>query len=216
MRSGRLIVFEGPEGGGKSTAVAVLAEKLREAGKDVVRLREPGGTKLGEVIRSILKENAAGEAPCPIAELMLFQAARAQLVGQCIKPALESGCWVLMDRFYDSTMAYQGYGRGLDKDMIRRTTEAATGGLVPDLTFLLHVDVRVGLSRAMKRNDGYDRFDEESKAFHRNVTRGYLTMAVEQKDRNWVIIDALKKQEEVSRDIWDSLVYKMKEDIDQA
>lgn len=211
MSRGKLIVFEGPEGGGKSTVIKHVKEKLEAKGISTVQFREPGGTHLGEYIRGILKENTAGEPPVPMAELMLFQAARAQLVEKCIRPAMENGFWVLMDRFYDSTMAYQGYGRGLDKGVIQRLTEAATGGLVPDLTFLLHVDVDVGLSRALGRNEGFDRFDEESKTFHRKVTLGYLAMSVEKsKGRKWAVIDASEEKSKVCYNVWESLVYEMK------
>jgi len=208
---GKFIVLEGPEGGGKTTVAKELGTRLLMCGHGIVTLREPGGTKLGEAIRDILKKNAAGEAPGSMAEMFLFQAARAQLVENQIRPALESGMYVIMDRFYDSTTAYQGYARGLDLDMIEAMNKAATGGLVPDLTVLLDVPVKEGLKRATSRNKGSDRFDDESVAFHAKVRGAYQEIMVNNKGRRWVYIDASASEEQVVEKVWFMVGEELKE-----
>lgn len=201
---GLLIVLEGPEGGGKTTQAQRLIERLREAGRTVRTWREPGGTVLGEYIRDILKHDSAGEAPVPRAELFLFEAARAQIVEQCIDPALEAGEDVVLDRFYDSTTAYQGFGRGLDPEELYSLHMLATGGLEPDISILLDVDPAVGLKRVMERNVGYDRFDEEALEFHQKVARGYREIAAGS-HRHWVVIDASQTLEQVAEQIWEAV-----------
>ena len=147
---GRFITFEGGEGCGKSTQVKRLAAELERRGIRVVLTREPGGTPLAEKVRGLLKDELA-DPPCDRSELLLFLAARAQLVRNVIRPALESGAWVLSDRFSDSTVAYQGYGRGLGIDFIRTANDFACDGLKPDLTLLLDVEPQVSAARMRKR-----------------------------------------------------------------
>ena len=150
MRRGKFITFEGGEGCGKSTQVARAAEALTAAGIDVVRVREPGGTRLAELVRGLLKDETE-DPPCDRAELLLFLAARAQLVENVIRPALAAGKWVVSDRFSDSTFAYQGYGRGMSLDVIRVANDFACGGIVPDLTLLLDVSPDVAERRMRSR-----------------------------------------------------------------
>lgn len=178
---GLFITFEGIEGCGKSTQMALLKDYLSSGGGKVVAVREPGGTKTGERVRSILL-NSGGEGLDPFTELFLYEACRAQLVARVIRPALEEGATVLCDRFIDSTIAYQGYGRGLDIDSIRRMNDLATGGLTPDVTILLDCDEAVGVNRALGRieaacgEDREDRFEKEALAFHRRVREGFLVL----------------------------------------
>ena len=201
-KKGKFIVVEGPEGGGKTTQVKMLIDRMRQEGRKVDTWREPGGTELGEYIRGIVKNNDAGEPPVPVAELFLFEAARAQLVENCIRPALEAGHDVVLDRFYDSTTAYQGYGRGMDPDELEDLHMMATGGLQPDISVLLYVDPEVGIKRAQARNEGaYDRFDEEALDFHRRVCEGYYKISC-QGVRKWIVIDASYSIEQVSMNLW--------------
>ncbi len=191
-RSPIFITFEGIEGSGKSTQMRLLREYLEKRGHGVLTLREPGGTSLGERVRSMLL-TVGDEEIDPRAELFLYEACRAQLVSRVILPALRAGRIVLSDRFTDSTLAYQGYGRGLDAGRILSVNDFATGGLVPDLTFLLDVDVEAGLRRAMKRMDGdaahqrEDRFEREEAAFHERVRSGFLEIARREAERVRVI-----------------------------
>ncbi|HRO23914.1 MAG TPA: dTMP kinase, partial [Promineifilum sp.] len=150
------ITFEGPEGSGKSTQIRLLAEFLRARGLSVEVVREPGGTPIGDQVRHVLHDTA-NTAMSPEAEVLLYSASRAQLVSQRIRPSLAAGRVVLCDRYADSTMAYQGYGRGLDLGMLAALTEIATGGLKPDLTLLLDLDVSAGLSRRRVRGEEMNR-----------------------------------------------------------
>ncbi|MGB9707046.1 MAG: dTMP kinase [Microgenomates group bacterium] len=172
---GLLITFEGPEGGGKTFQIEKLAKYLQAEGREVLCLREPGQTQIGEQIRLILLSPKNKEME-PRAETLLFEASRAQLVEEVIKPALAVGKIVLCDRFFDSTTAYQGYGRGLPLEEIERLNMFAAGGLVPDLTILLDVEVEEGLKRRAKSGKK-DRLDEEDLEFYWRVRRGYLKMA---------------------------------------
>jgi len=183
------ITFEGPEGSGKSTQARLLVEWLRQRGVDVLFTREPGGTAIGDQVRQILLDPEHRNM-VPEAEVLLFSASRAQLVRQVIKPHLERGGVVVCDRYADSTYAYQGYGRGLDMEMLRTVTRFATGGLVPDLTFLLDVPVEVGLARkrAGEGQDDWNRMEEEVIEYHKRVRAGYLRLASEDRKR-WVILD---------------------------
>lgn len=186
------ITFEGIEGCGKSTQVQRLASRLTARGLDVVLTREPGGCPIADQIRSILLDAANG-ALTPTAELLLYAAARAQHVAEVVRPALKEGKVVICDRFTDATIAYQGYGRGLDLAAIEHLNAEAAAGTVPDLTVLLDCPVETGLKRAMARINNStgareDRFELESIQFHRRVRDGYLTLAARQPKR-FVIID---------------------------
>lgn len=182
------VTFEGPEGSGKTTQLKLLAEWLREQGYDVLATREPGGTAISEAIRAILLDPTHTEMQ-PEAEILLFSAARAQIVAQVIRPHLERGGMVLCDRYADSTLAYQGYGRGLDLDILRAITAFATGGLVPDLTIYLDVAIEEGLQR--KSAQEWNRLEAQALAFHQRVRDGYLEMAAGEPDR-WLEVDAFQ------------------------
>jgi len=181
------ITLEGPEGGGKTLQARLLTEYLRSQGHTVVCTREPGGTGIGDQIRKVLTllDNTAMDART---EFLLFSASRAQLVNELIRPQLEQDRLVICDRFFDSSLAYQGYGQGLDLQMLQQVTEFATGGLVPDLTLLLDLDIEQGLHRREKGGN-WNRLDAYDLAFHRRVRAGYLKLA-EQDPQRWVVIDA--------------------------
>lgn len=190
--AGRFLVFEGPEGSGKSSQARRLADDLRAAGHDVVLTREPGGTPLAEALRALVLDPAEGAAGMSAAtESLLFTAARADHVDRVIRPALAAGKIVICDRFVGSTLAYQGGGRGLDLDALRAAQVIATGGLRPDLTLLLDLPAAEGLARrfADRNGDGLNRLDEESTAFHERVRETYLTLAAADPDR-WSIVSA--------------------------
>ena len=193
------ITFEGPEGAGKSTQIRLLAEHLRAAGYGVVVTREPGGTPIGDQVRAVLHDTA-NTAMSPTAEMLLYSASRAQLVNEVIRPALAAGDVVLCDRYADSTMAYQGFGRGLDRAMLATLTAIATGGLRPDLTLLLDLDVARGLARRRDEGEEMNRLDLEALEFHRRVRQGYLALAAAEPDR-WCIIDADRPPAAVQADI---------------
>jgi dTMP kinase len=182
------ITLEGPEGSGKSTQMRWLADFLRARDLVVVATREPGGTPIGDQIRDILHDTA-NSAMSPTAEVLLYSASRAQLVTQIIRPALDAGHVVLCDRYADSTMAYQSYGRRLDRAMLAALTAIATGGLTPHLTLLLDIDVARGLARRRAENEEMNRLDLEEVAFHERVRAGYHALAAAEPSR-WVIIDA--------------------------
>ncbi len=190
------IVFEGGDGSGKSTQARSLLRRLRRRGAKVLRTHEPGGTLLGQSLRRLLK---SGEPMTPISELLLFEAARAQLVQQVIRPFLEQGGVVIADRFTSSTVAYQGYGRGLDRELIERLNREATGGLEPDLTVLLDLPVETALARIGGGNE--DTFDDAPVDFHRKIRRGYSALAASDPG-GWLVLDGQRPPEELSRDIW--------------
>ena len=179
------ITFEGPEGSGKSANAAWLRADLEAQGRRVVAAREPGGTPLGEAIRPLLL--GGPEPPVGYPALFLFAAARAELIARTIRPALAGGADVICDRFTDSTLAYQGYGDGLPLPIIRQVNAIATGGLVPDLTILLDLDVALGLRR--KQGQEWNVFDDRDLAFHGAVRAGFLAMAAEDPGR-WLVVDA--------------------------
>ncbi|HWA82195.1 MAG TPA: dTMP kinase [Fimbriimonadaceae bacterium] len=183
------VTFEGPEGGGKSTLIQSLAAGLQGQNREVVVTREPGAGPVGASIREILLH---GDHLDPKAELFLFLADRAQHVSGLIRPALERGAWVLCDRHADSTVVYQGYGRGLDLDQLRAWNRFATGGLVPDVTFLLDLDPSAGLARIAAK----DRLDAEPLEFHRRIRNGFLSEARLDPTR-WVVLDASRPAAEV-------------------
>lgn len=202
---GIFITLEGPEGSGKSTHAGRLVEQMQAAGYSVLATREPGGTRMGEGLRRLLQHDDSGEPVSPETELFLFLASRAQLVRQFIQPALTKGIHVVCDRFADSTTAYQGYGRGYDVETILRLNDLATGGLAPDLTFLLDVDVRAGFERLRQRNAqngaSKDRIERETLVFHERVRAGYHQLA-----RRWParfrVIDVSGPVAEVQTGIW--------------
>ena len=188
------ITLEGPEGSGKSSQLPDLAEFLRGQGWDVLTTREPGGTPIGDQIRQILMRLDNQELH-PRTEILLFLASRAQLVEQVIKPALREGKLVLSDRFGDSTLAYQGYGHGIDLATLRAMLDFATDMLKPDLTLLLDVDVEIGLQRKRKE-DEWNRLDAYELAFHQRVREGYHELCRQEPER-WRVIDAMQPKEAV-------------------
>lgn len=182
------ITFEGPEGSGKSTQIKLAAHALAARGFDVVQTREPGGTPIGDQIRQTVHHVKNSEMS-PIAELLLYSASRAQLVAELIKPSLAVGKIVLCDRYADSTLAYQGYGRKLDFTMLQQITQHATQGLKPDLTLLFDIDVQKGIGRRVTGGEEMNRLDLESIQFHERVRQGYHTLAANEPNR-WLIVDA--------------------------
>jgi dTMP kinase len=190
------IVFEGGDGAGKSTQARALVRRLRRRNYSVLLTHEPGGTSLGESLRRTLKGR---QALSPLSELFLFTAARAQLVEDVIHPALQSGVNVICDRFTASTVAYQGYGWGLDLDLIHQLNLVATGGLSPDLTILLDSPVETGLAR-IGSADG-DAFHLAPQEFHERVRQGYLAQAAQDPAR-WLVLDATQTRRELAQEIW--------------
>jgi dTMP kinase len=188
------ITLEGPEGSGKTSHIPYLVEYLREKGHIVFPTREPGGTSIGEQIREVIHDLKNVEMH-PRTETLLYQAARAQIVEQVIKPRLADGEIVISDRYYDSTIAYQGYGHQQDLEQVRALVSYATGGLVPDLTVLLDLDVEVGLKRK-KKADEWNRMDAYTVEFHRRVRAGYLQMVKAEPNR-WKVVDAGQKWDDV-------------------
>ncbi len=196
------ITLEGPEGSGKSTQARLLAEFLRQSGEDVLLTREPGGTVIGDQIRTILHSHD-NAAMTPAAELLLYNAARAQIVAEVIRPALAAGRSVLSDRYADSTIAYQGFGRELDLQLVRRITELATGGLKPDLTFLIDIPVDAGLARrrdGIGRGGEWNRMDSLSREFYERVRSGYMELVRAEPDR-WVVVDGTPDVETVQNEL---------------
>jgi len=192
------ITFEGGEGSGKSIQARALYRRLTQLAHPVTLIHEPGGTPLGNRIGYWLKWGRTTGIP-PLAELLLFNASRALLVEKVIRPTLESGRVVLCDRYVDSTIAYQGYGRGLDMEMVKAVCTTATQRLKPDLTVLLDIPVEEGLTRK-----GYlrrDRFEQEDLAFHQRVRDGYLKMTKEEPER-WLVIDARQSRKKIAEIIW--------------
>jgi len=194
------ITLEGPEGSGKTSQLPKLAEYIRQRGFDILTTREPGGTSISEQIRTVL-HNLENKEMNPRTEILLFQASRAQLVEQVIRPHLDKGGVVLSDRYADSTLAYQGYGHRIDIEPLRVLVTFATGGLKPDLTFLLDVDVETGLRRKELKGE-WNRLDAYDLDFHQRVRRGYFNLVQAEPER-WVVIDAsqspIKVQEEMRR-----------------
>nr|HID12311.1 dTMP kinase [Anaerolineae bacterium] len=193
------ITLEGPDGSGKTTQARLLAEWLREQGHEVVLTREPGGTDIGDQIRAVLHDprNTTMDART---EILLYSASRAQHVAQRIRPALAAGKIVISDRYADSTLAYQGYGRGLDLEALRTITGFATGGLTPDLTLCLDIAPREGLQRRRLGGGEWNRLDREALEFHQRVRAGYLELAELEPER-WVVIDGARSVEEVQAEI---------------
>ncbi len=199
---GLFVTLEGGEGAGKSTQLTALARLAETAGVEVVTCREPGGTPLGERLRAALFATAEGETPpAPAAELLIFTAARAQLVAEVIRPALERGALVVCDRFADSTVAYQHYGRGLDAATVRAANEAATQGLVPDLTLLFDLTPEQAFQRGERGQDYLEREDVE---FHRRVRRGFLELAAAEPER-WLVLDATRPAMQITHAAWERI-----------
>jgi len=191
--TGTFIVLEGGEGAGKSTVLAALAKLLRDDGREVVETREPGGTPFGERVRALVLESRGVDDA--LTELLLFEAARAHLLSSVIRPALERGGIVLCDRFTASSVAYQGHGRGLGREVVERANAIATGGLAPDLTLLLDLPVEAGLDR--RASEGAENhFDRETVDFHARVREGFLALAAESPS-SWAVIDASQPVEHV-------------------
>ena len=189
------ITFEGIEGCGKSTQVGRLAARLKDRAVPFISTLEPGGTRIGGDVRRIVLDPGNRDLS-PLSELLLYEADRAQHVAEVIVPALERGMWVLCDRFFDATTAYQGAARGQDMELVRFLNRKAAMGVVPDMTFLLDCPVEIGLARARRREDavrepdraGQDRFEREVRAFHEAVRRGYLDLAAGDSSR-FVVVD---------------------------
>ena len=209
MIHGKFITFEGPEGSGKSTHIRYLADHIISIGHTPLLTREPGGTRTGEAIRRLLQHESTDEEMSARTEILLFEASRAQIVDQVIAPALQRGEYVLCDRFYDSTLAYQGYGRGLPLTQLNVLNMFATNELSPDLTFLLDVSVEEGLRRIKARPGNLDRMERAEKEFHERVRNGYLELARQNPER-FAIINTEMGPDEVKQKIIETLHTRLK------
>jgi len=199
---GQLISFEGSEGSGKSTQITRLAEHIQKIGREVVATREPGGTEIGEQIRNIIVHNSRGDEMCPETELLLFTAARAQLVREVIAPALQRGAVVLSDRYLDSSTVYQGVARNLAPGPVNEINRFAVGSVMPDLTLVIDVPTEVGLQRVRQRaSDLPDRMERENITFYKKVREGYLLLAKEWPERV-VVIDGTQAPDKLEKQIW--------------
>ena len=203
------ITFEGPDGSGKTTQLDRLMPVLAGFGLDTVRTREPGGTDIGDQIRTVIM-NMKNKSMHPRAEILLFCASRAQLVEELIRPSLAEGKLVLCDRYADSTMAYQGYGHGLDRDALTRLLAFATGGLRPDLTLLFDISAEAGLRRRLTNHEEWNRMDDYALQFHERVRNGYLAMAAAEPER-WAVINADRTPDEIHADVVSVLTRKLRE-----
>jgi dTMP kinase len=201
LNMARFITFEGGEGCGKSLQSRILYHKLIQGAIPAILVHEPGGTPLGQKVRYLLKRGS-GIPFSPLAEVLLFNASRVQLINDVIQPALREDKTVICDRFTDSTLAYQSYGRGLDLSTVRDINQKATQGLRPDLTFLLDVPPEVGLSR--KRAGANDRFEQEVLAFHQRVRQGFIGLAREEPSR-WVVVDSMLSRSQIAEIIWEKV-----------
>jgi dTMP kinase len=198
---GWFITFEGPEGSGKTTQLRLMASWLHDEGFDALVTREPGGTPIGELIRDLLHD-CGHTTMTPETEILLYAASRAQHVAEVIRPALASGRIVLCDRYFDSTYAYQGYGRGLPLEDLRRITSFATQDLIPDLTLYLDVPPEIGLRRRERSGEAMNRLDREALAFHQRVREGYLALIAEDPVR-WRRVDATESVDLVQAQLRD-------------
>lgn len=203
---GLFVTLEGGEGSGKSTQVTRLVARLRASGLDPLVTREPGGTPLAERIRELLLDPV--HAPGPLTEALLMEASRAELVGLVIRPALTAGRVVLCDRYGDSTLAYQGAGRGLDRAMLTAWNRAATGGLVPDVTLLFDVTPELGLKRRADAAGTANRLDLESEDFHRRVRERYLELAQAEPAR-FVVLDAAQSPDALEAQVWATIAARL-------
>jgi dTMP kinase len=204
---GQFITFEGIDGSGKTTQMRLLVRRLQTQGREVLEAVEPGGTSVGRQIRRILLD-AANQDLRPTTELLLYFASRAQNVEQCIVPALAAGQIVVCDRFTDSTLAYQGYARGLGAETVLALDRIACRGLAPDLTLLIDLDLDTALARAHKRNTGgatdETRMDDQSREFHQKVRNAYLALAKQHAGR-FRVIDGRGTPEEIAGRVWESV-----------
>jgi dTMP kinase len=207
LGAGMFITLEGPEGSGKSMQMFPLAEFIRQQGLEVITTREPGGTSIGDQIRQVIM-SMDNTMMNPRTEILLFCAARAQIVEEVIRPNLAAGKVVISDRYLDSTLAYQGYGHGLDLDFLRKVLAFATDGLKPDLTLLLDVDVEEGLKRRRISGGEGNRLDAQELAFHKRVRQGYLEMVALEPER-WQVIDAGRQPEIVQSDLRKAILKKI-------
>ena len=199
---GKLISFEGSEGSGKSTQISRLAAHFQKAKREVVTVREPGGTELGEQIRNIIVHNSKGDEMCAETELLLFAAARAQLVREVIAPALLRGAFVLSDRYLDSSTVYQGIGRNLAMGPVNQINRFAVGNVMPDLTIVIDVPTSVSLARIRQRaSDLPDRMERENIDFYEKVRAGYLLLAKGMAER-FVVIDGTKREDVIEKLVW--------------
>ena len=199
---GTLISFEGSEGSGKSTQIVRLAAHLQRLKREVVSVREPGGTEIGEQIRNIIVHNSRGDEMCAETELLLFTAARAQLVREVIVPALVRGCTVLSDRFLDSSTVYQGIGRNLARDPVQQINQFAVGNVMPDLTIVIDVPTELSLKRIRQRaSDVPDRMERENISFYNKIREGYLVLARSMPER-FVVIDGARTEDAIEKGIW--------------
>ena len=199
---GKLISFEGSEGSGKSTQIAHLAARLQKLKREVLSVREPGGTEIGEQIRNIIVHNSKGDEMCAETELLLFTAARAQLVREVIAPALVRGSVVLSDRYLDSSTVYQGIGRNLALDPVAQINKFAVGNVMPDLTVVIDVPTELSLARIRQRaSDLPDRMERENIDFYTKIREGYLLLARGMPER-FVVIDGSKDEATVEKRIW--------------
>lgn len=194
---GFFITLEGPEGSGKSTQAVRLVAALKRAGYSVVHTREPGGTPLAEIIRHVLLSASSHESVTAETEALLILAARSQHVAHIIMPALQRGQIVICDRFSDSTFAYQGYGRNVNMQWLRKANDVASGGISPDLTLLFDLPASVGLARRRKARGKQNRLDRESERFHRKVRRGFLALS-RQSPRRITVIDATQQPDDIA------------------
>lgn len=202
MSAGFLLSFEGSEGCGKSTQIALLRTRLEAAGRSVVVLREPGGTELGESIRHLLQHAKEGAAMTPETELLLFAASRAQLVREKIRPLLEARTFVILDRFLDSTTVYQGIARGLPLESVRAINHFAIGGTLPQLTLVLDMDTATARQRIHQTGRELDRIESQPQSFFEKVRQGYLEVAAAEPQRIQ-IIDAGASPEAVHEAVWE-------------
>ena len=203
--AGKLISFEGSEGSGKSSQIARLAERLQRLKRDVVTVREPGGTEIGEQVRNIIVHNSRGDEMCPETELLLFAASRAQLVREVIVPALVRGAIVLSDRYLDSSTVYQGIGRNLAASPVSQINRFAVGNVMPDLTIVIDVPTKLGLARIRQRaSDLPNRMERENINFYDKIRAGYLLLAKGMPGR-FVVVDGRKDEAATERKIWEAV-----------
>ena len=208
--SGKLISFEGSEGSGKSTQIARLAEHFQKSQREVVTTREPGGTEIGEQIRNIIVHNSRGDEMCAETELLLFTAARAQVVREVIAPALLRGAIVLSDRYLDSSTVYQGIGRNLAADPVAQINRFAVGNVMPDITIVIDVPTEVSLARLRQRaSDLPDRMERENVSFYTKIREGYLVLAKGMPER-FLVIDGTKSADAIEKKIWAEVQARLK------